>query len=718
MIQKITQAEIDRDAVAALADRPGEAARYGTGGLSAGQIKAHFDKLALLAIAKLNELIDALHGAGEDTLIDEVATHAASLLDEEARMPLSEWIASVESFLGLSGTGGLAARVAALEAWQAPEDEPLRGVHPDLVAGLAQNLCGRPNDETGILLTHRPTRDAGDVGKGNAVLRSIHGSTLVWNQIIQNGRFSGTSDWTGNAYGYSNISAADNVLTVSFGSGTYVNVKQTISVPAAHKVLISFEAKSAANDTTYTVRLTGATNAEASVAFSNAFGRYGVILTAPGSASYLSFFASATNGDRDFQLKNVFAVDLTRMFGVGQEPTTVAAFRALFPLNYYAYNAGALLNFNGTGLLTTGFNQWDEQWEAGTFDTATGVNAASTTQIRSKNLTGVLPDTYYYGTIPAGGMYAMFYDAGNNVIPLPANPGINANNVMLISNRVWKTPANARYMKFYATATYGATYQNDICINLSHSGWRNGEYEPYRERTLTLPVATYFPTGMKSVGSVFDELTATAAVQRIGTRAYAAGDESDATVVTDGTNTCYVLAEAVTTAVELDLIYRADDFGAEKLLPENGAAPTTSPLTGRVLYPLNAVDTVRNLPRNYVSLSTFDKLRAALAADYTVTRTWNAATNDYDVTATRVGGVWRHNVDLKRGDDKHAYFTVLMNTATPQATPPDGVYPAYAEDYGAGVMSVSSGVYTFRYGTSEETWNGSSGHIDTVTKLY
>ena len=32
--------------------------------------------------------------------------------------------------------------------------------------------------------------------------------------------------------------------------------------------------------------------------------------------------------------------DLTEMFGAGNEPSTVEEFRALFPLDYYAYNAG------------------------------------------------------------------------------------------------------------------------------------------------------------------------------------------------------------------------------------------------------------------------------------------------------------------------------------------------------------------------------------------
>ena len=139
MIQKITQAEIDENAVSALSDRPGAPSRYGTGGLSAGALKARFDALALLAITKLTALIDALHGAGEgDPLVDEMVTHAVSLLDENERIPLSAWMTRVETFLGLSGTGGLAERVAALESLHIPDDVPtlLSGLHPDLVAGL------------------------------------------------------------------------------------------------------------------------------------------------------------------------------------------------------------------------------------------------------------------------------------------------------------------------------------------------------------------------------------------------------------------------------------------------------------------------------------------------------------------------------------------------------------------------------------------------------
>ena len=62
--------------------------------------------------------------------------------------------------------------------------------------------------------------------------------------------------------------------------------------------------------------------------------------------------------------------------------------------------------------------------------------------------------------------------------------------------------------------SYGTTYNNDICINISDSS-KNGQYEPYTSSTTSLPISTYFPTGMKSAGSVYDELS-DKAITRVG----------------------------------------------------------------------------------------------------------------------------------------------------------------------------------------------------------
>lgn len=108
--------------------------------------------------------------------------------------------------------------------------------------------------------------------------------------------------------------------------------------------------------------------------------------------------------------------------------------------------------------------------------------------------------------------------------------------------------------------------------------------------TLQIPVATLtaggnvvFPNGMCSVGDVHDELTETTAIVRIGMRAYTAGDENDTSVVTDKTNTLYVLSTPQTLTLDNPLVfdYDASEGGTETFLPQNstGTPATAMPIS-------------------------------------------------------------------------------------------------------------------------------------------
>lgn len=175
-------------------------------------------------------------------------------------------------------------------------------------------------------------------------------------------------------------------------------------------------------------------------------------------------------------------------------------------LPYYSYNQGSLLSFMGNGIKTVGFNQWDEEWELGGLNASTGALWNTTDRIRSKNFIDIEPSASYFIHYPTSGFSVnyCFYDGDKNFI----SSGTNVNTVIT-------TLTNARYMKFATYTQYGTTYKNDICINISDTE-RNGEYEPYTSSTLSLPISTYFPTGMKSAGNVYDELTESKAITRIG----------------------------------------------------------------------------------------------------------------------------------------------------------------------------------------------------------
>lgn len=97
--------------------------------------------------------------------------------------------------------------------------------------------------------------------------------------------------------------------------------------------------------------------------------------------------------------------------------------------------------------------------------------------------------------------------------------------------------------------------------------------------TREIPVSSYFPDGMRSAGSVYDELTSDKAITRVGSRDYQSGDESDTSIITDGTTTQYVLSEPVVVDIDppLNLAYPTEQGGIESIViptGEQSAAPT------------------------------------------------------------------------------------------------------------------------------------------------
>ena len=189
--------------------------------------------------------------------------------------------------------------------------------------------------------------------------------------------------------------------------------------------------------------------------------------------------------------------DLTAMFGstiadyiysleTANAGAGVAWFRKLFPKDYYAYNAGELMSVSGVSAHDmVGFNQWDEEWEVGDYNTSTGQPASSTSQIRSKSTKPirVLPSTSYCFTNTSARISQIFwYDADDNFISRTENSNS--------SSFVTTSPSNAHYCRFQCPTAYGITYNHDICINLHWDGERDGEYEPYVKHSYPLDSLT------------------------------------------------------------------------------------------------------------------------------------------------------------------------------------------------------------------------------------
>lgn len=359
------------------------------------------------------------------------------------------------------------------------------GVYPKLVAGDLVETETKDDVFTYQVTDH--------TGKAN--INSIKGNTLVWNQLVEKGNM--TDGWV---FSNSTGSYSNNILTFTASAqGGFVRPDDPQYIYAGHKYFATVDVKATS---AFTGRIYFTGRNESFILgpnYTTSWKTFSLVFTntATGQNYFPRVFDTRDSGWDAIQIRNCMLIDLTQMFGSGNEPSTVDEFTKLFPLPYYDYNAGTLLSFNGTGL-------------------------------------------------------------------------------------------------------------------------KSASEDESKEDTLVLPVATYFPTGMKSAGSVYDELTEIKAITRIGSRAYQSGDESDTSVITDGTTTYYALSTPTEVDVDLDLLYNTYEGGTEQLLPANTDVPVTSPISMNVEF-----DFGENLNAR------LNKMLSCLAQVETSPSTHNYSVGDY-----------------------------------------------------------------------------------------
>lgn len=285
--------------------------------------------------------------------------------------------------------------------------------------------------------------------------------------------------------------------------------------------------------------------------------------------------------------------DLTQMFGAGNEPTTVEEFYQRLPkgVDINAYNVGQLIDGHYGAIKTIGFNAYN-----GTY----------------AKVCGGCP--YYLGGNYTSLGFATEEGGTTEAITLPTS-----------TESVGTTPSD----RLYTPTRDGYIYAEgeNININLSWSteyGYMNGTYQPYKpfERDLSW-VARYFPNGMRSAGSVRDEVRFNSttqkweAVQNVGSRAYTSGDESNSAVATDGTTTNYALTTPAVTEIEdmPNMDFDVSDYGTEDLIAQEGKA--SAPIVADIAYAPNALSTLKQVP------DILARLKALEAAAASATSTTN-----------------------------------------------------------------------------------------------
>ena len=373
------------------------------------------------------------------------------------------------------------------------------GNYPKMSVGFADNLVGR-GEATAEEFTYRPTNGFDPIEDDVARITKVKGNSVVWNQLFT--PKVGTFTIQGLTIIIDETGKVNVTGTSTSASGIAIGRAQIVS---GRKYIFTGIPKSDNISHWWSDQTPQVDYGE------------GVITTPtyPDENRYMCIYVrEGETVDITFYPK---VCDLTKAFGAGNEPTTVEEFYARIPsgIDITAYNEGEIINLNTGAIKTVGFNQWDEQWELGYIGEDGTSEGYVANYIRSKNYIPVVGGMRYFINMPTNTSDCQIYcyDKSKNFISHYSGS----------SDYSTQIPLNAYYVRFYMN--YGSeAYHNDICYNLSHTGYKDGTYEPYKEFHRELPVIKkYFPNGMLSAGNAFDSIEWDSgkqkwvAVQRIGT---------------------------------------------------------------------------------------------------------------------------------------------------------------------------------------------------------
>lgn len=430
---------------------------------------------------------------------------------------------------------------------------------PALTSGFSDNLVGR-GESVEAEFTFRPTGGEQSIEDGVARIERIKGNTVVWNQWFDISKAVPSHTDTTITKDGNKITATIPVSDASYGGISLVIPQGNIVL--GHYYLFTIDELEYSSEIT-TISLGNAckTKPNLLVNKSNI-----VLADVENKGWYINTFPNKES-TISFSITGLKVIDLTLMFGAGNEPQTPEEFFELYPETPGDYNSGELLSFNGSGIKSTGFNlislegrkikedpksyyhstprQFSEKdilfpyayngyafpgnkyYENITFDkdsiTATKKNNYDDVGIAGYGIgipVKVLPNTKYYLSgktkSPYVGLSIGYFDRDGVNVGYLSKTGV--------SGKTFTTPINCYWVLVTVLHINDSTPKaketftiSNICLNLVHTGYRNGEYEEYKSYTRDLPIQEYFPDGgLKQAGKVYDEITETQAIKRIG----------------------------------------------------------------------------------------------------------------------------------------------------------------------------------------------------------
>lgn len=350
-----------------------------------------------------------------------------------------------------------------------------------------------------------------------ASLDSIGGKTLVWNQLCDFGTIT-----TANNYAF------HSGVSIVSGHKYYVKADITTSTNAYFKI---YTRVSGTNTTVQNVY-----NEEK--IFTSSYSATSDGTTTATDGNLWMLISSATNFQSGDSATNIMLIDLTLLYGAGNEPTTVAEFQQQFPADYYAFNNGTLLSAGVTEVKSVGKNLLNTQrtvevlleytsnttkrnlaenqvWKGMGYSgytssnvTSYSLNNGSITYKSTKNGYGmgfpikVKPSTTYRFHCTKGNTSGMFFLQYNAEGYLASNV---YNNFSSDSIGVTTTATTSWLMVGFAV--FNGSINTDITINdiMVEEASADSTYTPYRENTYPIPAEIQALEGYGwSAGSVYN----------------------------------------------------------------------------------------------------------------------------------------------------------------------------------------------------------------------
>ena len=446
-----------------------------------------------------------------------------------------------------------------------------KGYYPDMSVGMADNLVGR-GDVQDAYINFRPSAGADtNITDGAARIKAIKGNSVVHNQLCKNSKFTdGISYWSGNNASISAIGGGGVYFVTTTSSSQ--SLSQTIKAPKGHKILVVADQKrdfdGQYTSVIYLQRLNGSYDIYRTNSYSSTYRMTisGIINTTDEIKGILYYPAMNAPTGSAMEVYSIIIIDLTQMFGAGNEPATIEEFNERKPMNIdeYAYNAGTLVDMKVDSLVSVSDNAYDY--------------------------------TKGYARVMGGYKYDITANAGATLVVSFYADGEDDNEEREIapdSEGKYTFPANGIC---YVNGDFAS--RSDVCVCLKHS--YDKPHPAYQQEVKDLSfIGEAFPNGMRSAGSAFDEIRFNKTtkvwekVERVGVRAYVEGDAENRSITTDGKTTNYPLDNPTPTTIDLSPNFNLDyfvwDFGTEEAI----ASVPSAPFRADINYEPNAVDDLR-----------------------------------------------------------------------------------------------------------------------------